>query len=86
VDTEYEQNAVRELSELSNKVYGCIEKLNKKLAEAKRNIDIAENALFFKDEIIPAMNEMRIYVDNMETMTGEKHWPYPTYGELLFKI
>ena len=32
------------------------------------------------------MNEARRVADELETLVGEKYWPYPTYGELLFKI
>ena len=45
-----------------------------------------ETADYYKDTIIPAMNKLRKVADEIETLVGEKYWPYPTYGELLFKI
>ena len=32
------------------------------------------------------MNELRVVVDEMETQTDAKHWPYPTYGDILFSV
>jgi len=32
------------------------------------------------------MNELRVTVDTMETMTDAGSWPYPTYGEMLFSV
>ena len=32
------------------------------------------------------MNAIRSNVDEMETITDAKYWPYPSYGDLLFGI
>jgi len=32
------------------------------------------------------MNELRTAVDEMETVTCAKYWPYPSYGDLLFSV
>ena len=32
------------------------------------------------------MAELRLAVDEMETLTSRACWPYPTYGELLFSV
>ena len=41
----------------------------------------SEDAAVFKD-----MAELRLAVDEMETLTSRACWPYPTYGELLFSV
>lgn len=41
-------------------------------------------ANFYKSEILPAMRELRTTVDKAELMTAKKHWPVPTYADLLF--
>ena len=35
-------------------------------------------------EIIPVMDDLREAVDSMEIIVGRKHWPVPTYNEILF--
>jgi glutamine synthetase len=32
------------------------------------------------------MNELRAPADEIESLVGEKYWPYPTYGALLFYV
>ena len=32
------------------------------------------------------MNELRVAVDEMETLTAKSDWPYPSYGDLLFGV
>ncbi len=41
-------------------------------------------AHFCCNEIVPAMAEARKYADELELIVGQKNWPYPTYGEMLF--
>ena len=36
--------------------------------------------------IIPGMDELRRYVDEMETLTSADYWPYPTYFDLLYSV
>ena len=46
----------------------------------------AESAVFFHDNVIPKMDEIREIVDKLETMTGKEYWPFPSYGDLLFSV
>lgn len=46
----------------------------------------AESAVFFHDSVIPKMNELRVVVDELETLTGKDYWPFPSYGDLLFSV
>ena len=32
------------------------------------------------------MNELRAAADRLETLVGEKYWPFPTYGDLVFSV
>ena len=62
---------------------GEIEKL---LVEVKELSGAEEIAHFFADKIIPVMQEMRAYADDMEVNTAKKYWPFPTYGDILFSV
>ena len=48
--------------------------------------EITEKGAFYRDEVIPAMEELRKQADAMERLTAEKYWPYPTYSKLLFYV
>ena len=32
------------------------------------------------------MNELRAVVDQMEVDTSAAFWPYPSYGDLMFRV
>ena len=40
----------------------------------------------YRDEVIPAMKDLREYVDAMETMTEAADWPYPSYGDVMLRV
>ena len=61
-------------------------KLERDLLESKALDSAAEMSCFYRDVIIPDMNELRITVDSMETICGSDAWPYPSYGDMLFSI
>ena len=48
--------------------------------------DITTTAVYYRNSVIAAMNELRAVADELETLVGEKYWPYPSYGRLLFRV
>ena len=86
VDCSYEENLVFRLSELCGLVCKQVLELDKLLAQAKKSTDVLSAANYYKDTVIPTMNVLRSNVDEMETITDARHWPYPSYGDLLFGI
>ncbi|NDO45782.1 glutamine synthetase III [Clostridium sp. MD294] len=45
-----------------------------------------EQAIFYRDHVAKAMEELRKPADKLEMLVDEDIWPFPTYGELLFNI
>ncbi len=43
-------------------------------------------AIYYRDNVVPAMNALRTPADQLEMLVDEDVWPFPTYGELLFNI
>ena len=74
------------LSALCAKTYEVLGKLKKLEAEAAGIACERERALSYSEKVIPAMEELRRYVDEMETLTSSEHWPLPTYGDMMFKV
>jgi glutamine synthetase len=46
--------------------------------------DAHAHAKHFRDEVLPAMGEVRKLGDKLETMVADDLWPLPTYREMLF--
>ena len=45
-----------------------------------------QKALYARDRLLPAMNELRQAADALEQLCPAHLWPMPTYGELLYGV
>ncbi|MBQ7586994.1 MAG: glutamine synthetase III [Lachnospiraceae bacterium] len=82
-----EKDLVKKLSALEDKAYAQVNDLEKLLLKAPSyDSDKLACATYYKDRIIPAMDKLRSYCDEMEVNTASELWPFPTYGDLLFSV
>ncbi|MEE0929672.1 MAG: glutamine synthetase III [Acutalibacteraceae bacterium] len=77
---------IEKLSKLLCSFNNKIETLETKVNEAKEISDVAKQALFYGEDVVGAMNELRAVGDEMEVSTAADYWPYPSYGELLYGV
>ncbi len=79
-----------ELVKKFTSLLGCftkkIDNLDKAVMGAKEITDVAENAMYYKESVLGAMQELRAVADEMESNMSSKLWPYPSYGTLLFSV
>ena len=72
----------RQLSNATDKMYLCCEKLREDLAHIP---DDKENIVnYYHDTIVTDMQNLREQADILESLTDKSYWPYPTYSDLLF--
>jgi len=87
IDTSVEEALVQKLSSLNAKLFAAVEKIDKSVVDFKfGESDVEKLALYYRTEVISAMNEAREYVDELESNTSDDYWPYPTYGDILFSV
>ena len=86
IDISVELDTVRRLSSLAVCIKTDAEKLESALVEVRTHPTAAEQASFCRATVFVAMQELRTVVDEAETLVSAKHWPFPTYGELLYGI
>ena len=81
-----ERDIVQKLSELNYKAYHTLAKLevNEKVAASIPNCVARAEA--YRDTVIPVMNRLREFVDEMELLTSSEYWPLPSYGDMMFKV
>ncbi|MDY4898866.1 MAG: glutamine synthetase III [Eubacteriales bacterium] len=86
IDCTVEHELVTKLSGLNTQCMKCLSRL--KEAEERAATIHPEQALaeHYRDEVIPAMKDLREYVDAMETMTEAADWPYPSYGDVMLRV
>jgi len=80
-----EEELAVKLSELSEKALTQILMLETIIAKSDYRDDYAR-AVYYCENVIPAMNTLRKTCDMMETLTAEDYWPFPQYGDLLYGI
>ena len=85
-DCTYEEKSLEKLSALSGAMFVKTDALEEALAKAGGLEDVTEEAMYYKDSVIPAMAALRADADALETITAKKYWPYPSYGDLLFSV
>ena len=86
VKCNYEVSTMERLSEITDSVLVSVVKLEEVLAELKDKKDIFESSAYVRDELLPAMEDLRKFVDEAEMLTSQKDWPFPSYGQLLFSV
>ena len=82
-----QESIIAKAAALSGSLYKKTEALSAAvLATKEHEENIEDRAQYYKNSIFPGMQELRAVADELETMVGEEYWPFPTYGDLLFKI
>lgn len=86
ISCELETGVISQLSTLSGILYRKTGKLEEGLIGVKYQDTLLAQGEYYRDVIVPAMEELREVADDIESLVGEKYWPYPTYGKLLFSV
>ena len=82
----YESGLIARLSVLTDQIAAKTDELEVAVLELKGAADVAQEAYAIRDAVIGRMAALRAVADEAETVTAEKYWPFPTYGELLFGV
>ena len=84
--TGYEEKLVGKLSSLTSAIDSRCDALETALYEIKASDDLYRLACGYRDRVFIAMQELRAAVDEAESVTDARAWPFPTYGDLLFGV
>jgi len=85
-DVSLEEFILERISKLSGSMLQKLITLDRNLFYPLQDNNIAKVATYYRDVTLNTMNELRRIVDELETMVAAKHWPIPTYAELLFNL
>jgi len=84
-DTALESYFLDNISRASASLLNRLVALEKLLA-AHMPEDILDHAKVYSQKVVPAMEQLREVVDELETLVGEKYWPLPSYVDLLYSV
>lgn len=85
-DSSLEEHCLRKISNLGALLVKKLEALDRAMLTAKGERDPLAQAQAYRDAVCGAMAELRLVVDELETLMSGKHWPFPTYGEILYSV
>ncbi len=72
------------LSSLNDAMMEAVEKLENDLRAVPSGEIAASQAM--AHVIVPDMEKVRAYSDEMEKFTSSEYWPYPTYTDMLYSV
>jgi glutamine synthetase len=81
---ESQMHIVRAISEEMGKAHANVAKLQALLVQADEAGHGRDQAIFYGDNIVPLMAEIRLSADALENLVSDDHWPLPKYREMLF--
>jgi glutamine synthetase len=85
-DISLEAHLLERIAKLSASLLKKLIVLENAILESKEDREILAHASFYRDKIFTSISELRLVVDELETLVARKYWPFPTYAELLYSV
>ena len=85
-DSSMEEQMLSGIAKLSSCMMKKLKNLEDALLQSREERDVSAQGIFYKDKIFSAMSELRLIVDELETLVAKKYWPLPKYAELLYSV
>ena len=82
----HETKLLEQLCTLTDQIAQGMEALEVVTSRVEQMEDVTATSEAVRDEMLPAMAQLRQAVDQAETITASSFWPYPSYGQLLFGV
>ena len=86
VSADLEKKMADKVSALNTGISDAIDDLDSKLIGAGDAGDAEATARYYRNSVFSAMQSLRAVADELETITPECIWPFPTYGDLMFRV
>ena len=85
-DCLFERDTAKRLAQITDLLHKRVAELYDELAGAETKSDLPAKAHHYKDAVLFKMAQIRELTDEAELLIARKHWPFPTYGDLLFSV
>lgn len=85
-DVSVQADLLKKTSKLLKTTNSAMNKLGKLVSQVESYSEGRERAVFFREKIVPAMDELRKPVDELEMIVDKEMWPMPSYGDLIFEV
>ena len=85
IPCETEKSLITRLSSLNDQFSKEVARLESVLGGIDKE-DARPAAKAMAHEVLPRMAAVRKIADEMETLTAEDYWPYPSYTDILYSV
>lgn len=85
-DVSVQTELLMETSDLLSEAKTALSKLTEAAEKASAMEEGRAQAVFYRDTVKAAMDELRAPVDKLEMIVEKDMWPMPSYGDLLFEV
>ena len=86
VDVSVQTELLTETSALLSDAKVALAKLIDETDKAGAMEEGRDQAVYYRDVIKTAMDELRAPVDKLEMIVDKEMWPMPSYGDLIFEV
>ncbi len=85
------KGSLKSAKKLSEMISANLDAMMAACDELSVSLSTAENkednaAEYYKSNVLPLMNKVRYYADELDKIVDKNYWPFPTYGDLLLRI
>ncbi len=86
IDNEIDVSLISRYGKLYSNALSCVEAVENRISAADGISEVYEKASFYAETVLKSMTDLRTVCDELEKVTEEKMWPFPTYTDLLFNV
>ena len=80
-----DEDILRKVISLTNELYGATNVLSEVINEAEKFSGSLQSH-YYREEVLPRMEDVRRFADNLELIVAKDYWPLPTYSDMLFYV
>ncbi len=86
LSTNLEERLLKNIARVTGSIANKLDVLEEDVLRVRDFDSTLEMSQFYRDHVIPHMNDLRGAVDELETFVDSRLWPYPSYGEILYSV
>jgi glutamine synthetase len=81
-----ESSLIQHISKLTPSLQAGIQAIQDVLSKDGTHASLLDHATYYRKNLLPAMRKLRAAADELESITSEKYWPYPSYSKMMHGI
>ena len=86
LDTSYELETLEKINSELNEAYKTKIRLADAIKKASDIKDCTKLSMYYRNTILPIMEEAREIIDDIEVNVDSNSWPVPSYGDILYSV